>query len=263
MARLQWKQKYQDQMEEKRLQLDKEEYDYQNKMKNTLLQKAKNLIYEEHEKIRLLRSQQLYVNVIEGREKQIIENNLRKEKKVQDEKKWHEKQMNQLRHKGAMKKERQVLTHLKQKEYAEELKHQRIKEEVDRKKKLEEAKHQEIKKIKQKLTEDLTREQEAFFKKIDQRKKAKQDFIKLKHDTQKKKQKQLQLEQEEENKRKKQIEQMNALTLAKKALTKKLFDERQKTRQVLSDAASTELAKRSNDELELFISNQKKKRRRS
>ena len=72
-SKLRWKQEVLDREEEKRQEIDKKEAEIRNKLRQQTIQKAKALQYEENERVRLLRSQQLYTDVIETRQQPLKE----------------------------------------------------------------------------------------------------------------------------------------------------------------------------------------------
>ena len=64
-AKLQWKREVQEREEAKRKEIDKEEEVIKSEFRAAIIQRAKDLQYEEKEKVKFLRSQQLYTNVVE------------------------------------------------------------------------------------------------------------------------------------------------------------------------------------------------------
>ena len=75
-----------DQEEAKRIEMDKAEEALRKKSLETILNRSKEMKYEENEKVRFLRSQQLYTEVIETRDEQLREKTHREETRRREDK---------------------------------------------------------------------------------------------------------------------------------------------------------------------------------
>ena len=87
--RLLWKSKKLEEEEEQRKALDREEAESRAQKRTATLRRAEDLLYEQNDKVKAFRSQQLYVDVIADREKQILERREIEKAARKEEEKWH------------------------------------------------------------------------------------------------------------------------------------------------------------------------------
>lgn len=256
-SKLRWKQEVLDREEEKRQEIDKKEAEIRNKLRQQTIQKAKALQYEENERVRLLRSQQLYTDVIETRQQQLKEKKQLGDKLKEEERHWHQRtitsfqvatenhkrEQNALKERAIKNARAMVAQHIETERNSRMLQEKRMKEgkEIIRKVELD----------------NKNSRKEKTRKKAQARQKAKEEMKKLALDVKKKEEEQNSLERADEEKRQRDIERSSFIAKGRKDLEVKHFEERQAARNLLSDQASKELEIRASKEVEIFIRDQK------
>lgn len=95
--RLLWKTRKEEEDEERRRAQDREEAKLRAQQRKETKERANELIYERNDKVKALRSQQLYVDVIADRERQIIEKEAAEKVALEEEGRWHEFTMAEIR----------------------------------------------------------------------------------------------------------------------------------------------------------------------
>lgn len=262
-AKLDWKQEKSEKEEERRKALDMEEAALRQKFREATIRRANRLLYEENDKVKVLRSQQLYTDVISHREDQIEEKRLQETGEKEDEKKWHQDTLARIRHAELRENKQQEASKVKAREIARTLKMQ--KDDVERRKALhvEQQKEEEEAIIKNIALDDMAAEQKVFLEKLENRKRAKVEMEKVQNELIASRDEAHQREKQEVKKREDALLQMNNFAKARAALEKKQFDRRQETRKLLSDRASKELELRSIRELELFAKEQRQQDERA
>lgn len=256
-AKLKWKRDVQEREEEKRKEIDKEEEVIKAKLTSNIIKRAHDLQYEEKEKVKILRSQQLYTDVVETRKKQVEERKEKDRKLLEEERRWHEESVKQL--KDAERRNKDKIMQQKQKaiENAEVMKNQRIEIENERKKLLMSQRQAEEDLIKRVQAETATIEDNERKRKNQVRKECKEEMEMLFSDIKRKNQAMERKEMEDEKKRQDDIARMSFIASARAQLELKHFEERQTIRKLLSDRAAEELKLRSNREVEIFIKEQR------
>ena len=96
-ARLEWKYEKAKREEQRQQALDAEEVKMQEKERIDRLQHADSLIMEQTEKVRNFRSQQLLVETLNERDKQVLQKEERRKKVTEEEKLWHRTVMNDIK----------------------------------------------------------------------------------------------------------------------------------------------------------------------
>jgi len=246
-----------DQEEEKRKEIDREEEALKSKSNANILKRAKDLQYEEKDKVKFLRSQQLYTDVVATRNQQMKEKEDKKIKLIEEERKWHEKTLQMIQEAEIKDKLKSTLQKKRAMEIAEDMKNQRNENEKQKKIMMEKQRKSEEELIKRAQVEHAAMEERDRQRKNDLRRKNKEEMEMLFMDIENKNKANEEKEKEDEKKRKKDIERMEFVAFARSQLELKHFEERQKTRKILSDRAAEELKIRSNREVEIFIREQK------
>lgn len=221
------------------------------------LQRAKLLQYEEIERVKLLRSQQLYTDVIETRQNQLKEKEEEVRRNKMEESLWHERTMNNIQQ--STKKEENSLKLKKQKAVEIALATEKQKLEAEARTGLMKFKRMgEEKTFIRKLEEDNTKALEVLKKnKLETRNKLMKDMEKLAMDVKIKKNQERMNEMDDEERRQRDIERSSFVAKARSDLEVKHFQERQADRKLLSHRASKELEMRASREVEIFIRDQK------
>ncbi len=255
--KLQWKAETLAKEEAKRQEIDRQEEKLRNNLNEQTIARAKSLQYEQNEKVRYLRSQQLYTNVVETRQDQMME---RKEKDVQrrdEERQWHELSMKKLKHDEESERKKQEVKKKKAMENAALMKEQKL--EVERRNQMlhrkqraeEEALIQQVQKEKMLASEEIKR------RKAQARQNAKLGMEKLSLEAHAKVELERRTALEDEQKRDAEVARITYIARTRADLELKHFEERQAARKLLADRASVDLQQRAAREVELFIRDQK------
>ena len=256
-ARLEWKEKKAAQVEERRKALDLEEAKLRKKQHEQTIRRANISLYEKKEKVRGLRSQQLYTDVVTKREEQIKNKSLEERREAKEEENWHKETMERLRLLECKEKDDELVKKQQAREVALTVNRQRIDVEAEIARQIQEKKKKEAKMIEQIQREDLAAEQDAFMEKLEIKKKAKIEMEKMQLCLKTSQKEKVTEEEEEAKKRNEQLVQLGNIANARASLEKRHFGQRQAARKLLSDRAATELNQRSVKELELFVKHQK------
>lgn len=256
-AKLRWKEEVLAREEEKRLEIDKKEEALRDILKRETLQRAKALQYEENERVKLLRSQQLYTEVIATRQLQLKEKEEEVGRKKMEESLWHEKTMKAISR--ASKEEEEKLTLKKQKAVKIALVMESQKHQADTiARQNKKSRMEEEKALMRKLELDKTKaEQELQKSKEEARTKSKISMEKLAEDTHTKQDQDRLREMEDQDRRQRDIDRSSFVAKARCDLDAKNFQDRQAARMFLSERASQELKNRAAKEVDIFIRDQK------
>ena len=95
-SRLEWKDQKWKKEEEERMEVDRKEAALQENMRQAILENSRRQVFEQNDKVKWLRSHQLYIDVVEERAKQIsLSRNIEKDRH-QEELKWHKDTMKKV-----------------------------------------------------------------------------------------------------------------------------------------------------------------------
>jgi len=235
-----WKIEKQAREEAERLLLDKEEDELQRKARELQIKRANALLYEQTDKMKNLRSQMLYCDVIEEQKLQVQEKERKRAMERKMEEHWFKLQEQQLdeydqrEEKELMERVRKVATTAKMQQDQLEVNKQLYIKSLQNEK-------AEGERLRQKAEEDFRDEQE---KELAVRRKARLavEQLRLENEKLKKiKQQQLIKEQQEEEKRQADADAKEFMQHRRKAQEKKRFDEAQAIKKKLIDKASNNL----------------------
>ena len=256
-AKLRWKKEVLEREEAKRQEIDKKEEQLRNKIRQETIQRAKSLQYEEKERVRLLRSQQLYIDVVEKRQQQVKEKHDEFEKIKDEERMWHQRTMDSFQRATEKEKKENMIKKQKAIENAEAMAKQL--DEANKLAQMQQQKRMEEEKalIRQIKEDNKNEEKEQMIRKVENRRKGKAEMEKIALDIKTKQETCRVAELADEQKRQKDIDRTTFIALARADLEVKHFEERQAARKLLSDKASKELESRAAREVELFIRDQK------
>ena len=256
-ARLKWKEEKARNEEEERIKIDRKEAVLQEHARQEILENSRRQMFEQVDKVKRLRSQQLYINVIEERAKQIAQSKEMECKRNIEEKVWYNNAIEQIHQAERKEREEEKARKAKSVEIARALRQQRqdtLKE--DEKRRREEV--EEGKRLKQIAIDDLVDEQKKALSKIEETKRANASIVKENQNLKRIYEENKIAEAEEDEKLKREVAEMNRLALGRVNLEKKLFDERQAVRKKMIDKAIADLTERSEKEVELFVMEHKK-----
>ena len=256
-AKLRWKKEVLEREEAKRQEIDKKEEQLRNKIRQETIQRAKSLQYEEKERVRLLRSQQLYIDVVEKRQQQVKEKHDEFEKIKDEERMWHQRTMDSFQRATEKEKKENMIKKQKAIENAQAMAKQL--DEANKLAQMQQQKRMEEEKalIRQIKEDNKNEEKEQMIRKVENRRKGKAEMEKIALDIKTKQETCRVAELADEQKRQKDIDRTTFIALARADLEVKHFEERQAARKLLSDKASKELESRAAREVELFIRDQK------
>ena len=256
-ARLEWKENRAREEEERRQIIDEKEAELQGKIRKDVIDRAQRLLFEENAEVRHLRSQQLYTDVIEERAKQIRTKKEVKLRAKEEEREWHEETMKHVKLAEEREKQEIEKRKLKSKELALDLQKQRqiAKEVAEERKKEGEAESRRLRKM---ALEDLVEEQKKSLARKEMIKRANENNVKLVKNMKLRYEENRLVEAEVARKLERETDEMNRLALGRERLEQRMFDERQKARDKLTEKASQDIAIRSAREVELFVLEQQK-----
>ena len=256
-SRLEWKDQKWKKEEEERMEVDRKEAALQENMRQAILENSRRQVFEQNDKVKWLRSHQLYIDVVEERAKQIsLSRNIEKDRH-QEELKWHKDTMKKV-HMAELKESEEAATRkAKSIEIARDLKYQRqkAKEAEERQKKEDE---EEGKYLKQIALDDLVIEQKKAIAKMEKIKRANASIVKQNQNLKRIYEENQRVEAKEAERLKKEEAELNRLALGRAQLEKRLFDERQEVRKKMIDKATADLTARSEREVEAFVLEQQK-----
>jgi len=235
-----WKIEKQAREEAERLKLDKEEDELQRKQKEITLKRANVLLYEQTDKMKNLRSQMMYADVIEEQKLQLHEKDRKRSMEKRMEEHWYKQQQQQMdeydqrEDRELMERVQKVATTAKMQQDQLEINKQAYIKALQNEKAVGEQ-------LRQKAEQDMHDEQE---KEVAVRRKARLAVEQLRLENEKLKkirQEQNVKEQREEQKRHKDAENKDVMQQRRKAQEKKRFDDAQAIKKRMIDKASASL----------------------
>ncbi|GMH98241.1 hypothetical protein TrVE_jg14276 [Triparma verrucosa] len=242
-AKLDWKKEREEKEEAERRKTDQIEAELQRKTRVDAIKNANRLMYEQTDKMKFLRGQQLYTDVIADREDQVELFKRKAEEEKEIEKKWHEDMMVRLKESDRREKEETDRRKSKSLAICEIQKRQ-----------LQDTKDQLIMKLKkdyiegqlmkQMVTADIVEEQRIHAEKQAAQKAQNAEMLAANMNLKDLRKELLKVEEVEAAKRKKQVDDMQRIVKARAALEKKHFDERQAIRNKLIEVATRDLEAR-------------------
>mmetsp|Transcript_9949 Transcript_9949/g.13009 ORF Transcript_9949/g.13009 Transcript_9949/m.13009 type:complete len:467 (-) Transcript_9949:233-1633(-) len=247
-----WKIEKEEKAEKERQEIDRQEAELQKQIRLETIRKANEVLYQQTDRMKLLRSRMLLADVVQDREIQKQEKAMKKQYEKELEQQHHEEMMKQMK----LAEDRELEQILKQKKKAKHV-------QQDQQEQLEEYKSKYIKslmeekeegvRLRQKVEADFLEEADRLQSAKSKARKAAEEMLKSNEQFYMEKQRIKEREREYEiecdnhqNERLKKAE-------ARKALEKKRFDERQAQRQRMIDRATAELEAQKNMEEERLI----------
>ena len=255
--RLLWKTRKEEEDEERRRAQDREEANLRAQQRKETIERANELIYERNDKVKALRSQQLYVDVIADRERQILEREAAEKVTLEEENRWHESTMAEIQHAEREEARRAAERRQKAVQIGNDLRQQRVLAQEQEAKRLQRKQEEEQALIQRIHLEDREAEKKAAEEHRVMRPKAKAEIAQIALDAKENRARRLAEEEEDARYRAKQRENMINLANKRSQLEKKHFEERQRVKRMLSDTASKVLEERAARELETFLKGQR------
>jgi hypothetical protein len=236
-AKLDWKKERAEKEEEARRVVDQKEAELQRKTRVDAIKRANTLMYEQTDRMKFLRSQQLYTDVIADREDQVSSLEAKRQEQKDYDKMWHEKLMvNLTDHERREKAEAE-----KRKSKSKDISEIQQKQLVDTKntlvKKLE-ADYIEGQLIKQMTIDDIMEEQKIHAQKQEAARKQNAEMLAANMNLKDLRKELLKVEGVEAEKRAKDVASMNRIVVARQKLEKKHFNDRQAIRQRMIEVAT-------------------------
>jgi len=240
--KLLWKKEKEDRIEKERQEIDKKEAEIQRCTRVNLIKRANEMLYQQTDNMKNLRSQLLYSDVCKTRLDQIEEKKLVKDINQKRDKHYYDIMVKELAEADKRTKQEEELKKEKSRENAKIQQEQLEEFKLRYIEKLKKEKA-EGEKIKKKAEEDIIEERRAHAEKLMRHKIANEEMkianLKLKA---------LKLEMEseeraEDDKRKAGIKAKSELAIARKKLEAEKFEAKQQIRQRMIDRACARLAK--------------------
>ena len=254
--RLLWKTRKEEEDEERRRAQDREEANLRAQQRKETIERANELIYERNDKVKALRSQQLYVDVIADRERQIIEKEAAENVVRDEESRWHESTLAEIQQAEQEEARRAAERRQKAVRIGSDLREQRVLAQAEEAKRMQRKQEEEKALIERIQLEDRQAEEKAAEEHRIMRLKAKAEIAQIALDAKENRARQLAEEEEDARVRAKQRETMINLANKRSELEKKHFEERQRVKRMLTDTASKLLEERAAKELETFLKGQ-------
>jgi hypothetical protein len=242
-AKLDWKVERETNEEAARRVQDQAEAELARKTRVDAIRRANSLMYEQTDRMKFLRSQQLYTDVIADREDQVAFLNSKREALKEDDKKWHINMMENLEEAERREKAEAAKRKSKSKDISEIQQKQLVDTKNQLVKKLK-ADYVEGQLIKQMTIDDIMEEQAVHAAKLAAAKKQNAEMLKANMNLKDLRKELLKVEEVEAAKRKKDVQNMNRIVIARKALEDKHFEERQAVRQRMIEIATKDLESR-------------------
>lgn len=243
-SRLEWKARKEEEKERRWLEIDKEEADIQEKLRMDTKQRAKTLLYEQRERVRFLRSQQMYQEVLETRKQQIEQLKRKEEEVKRREAQLHEQAICKAKKEEEEEEEAIKQRNVQAKELSREMKATIEKLKEGKREKKEKQKNIEAEEIRNFEKEDYAIRLQAQSDKVKAMNKAKLDFIKTKQKRIDEQEAALKKEEEENQRREKEAAQMLETKQARILLERKHFETAEARKQLFYHNASQILAER-------------------
>ena len=250
--RLLWKTRKEEEKEEQRRALDREEAKLRSQQRQQTIARANELIYERNDKVKELRSQQLYTDVIADRERQIMEQQAANVTALKDAEEWHDHTMMLIREAEEEEARRAAERRQKTIRIGDDLHQQRVKAEEKEAMRLQKRQKEEQALIERIQLEERRSEEQAAEEHCRIRLKAKAEMAQIALDAEENRARRLQEEHQDAEIRAKQLKSMVNLTNKRSELEKKHFEERQALTRMLSDRVSTELQERAEKEEQIL-----------
>lgn len=261
-ARLEWKSEKAKREEQRQQALDAEEAKLQENANIERLQHADRLIMEQTEKVRNFRSQQLLVETLNERDKQMLLKEEERKKVTEEEKLWHRTVMNDIQNSEQKRKVDVARARQKSLELAKDLSLQKL--ERHRQLQLENRRRQEEEKntIRQIAEDNKAAEQAEIQLKLRRKEKAKAEMLQNEIILRQRRDDQLKQDQEETKRCEGELARRIKMSVARAQLEEEHFQQKQAMRKVLSDRASHDLKQRAEREFEIFERDQQLKYQR-
>eukprot|EP00981_Chlorochromonas_danica_P005354 scaffold1084_cov250-Ochromonas_danica.AAC.5 len=247
--------------EARRQEMDRQEAEMKREARLEAIRRANELLYDQTDKMKLLRSQKLYADVIYDRVKQVEDKRLTKEQKQEEEKKYHEEILRQVRDGDAQEREkleqqRKAVDEVKRSRAEQREEARRIREEVLRKNREEGLRmKQEAQERLEEELRDYDRKQKFIAENNLRTAQANAELKKIREELAE----QERVADEARDAEKEKIEYRKRML---KELEKQRFEKAQENRQKMIDRAVEELAKRSSHEEAILEKQQQDKRDR-
>lgn len=230
-----------------RQEIDRQEAELRKKNRIAAIQRANDLLYEQRDKMKLFRSQVMFCDVLDGRQKQLEENKRKKEASILEAKQDHENIMKKV-HELEVIEEEKIRQEKERFELISKTRQEQLLQAKAKKEALEEENRQlglSMKREAEVRFEEELLQQKEKWEQVKQRnlefKKANDDLKLIRAELARK-------EKLAEEQRKEEIKEIENRKIALKDLERKRFDKAQITRQKLIDRALENLKNTINNE---------------
>lgn len=255
--RLLWKSTKAEEDEERRRAIDRKEALSLAQQREETIRRAQAQLYEENGKVRAFRSQQLYVDVIAERGRQLAEKKDLADRSAEEEVRWHNEAMAKMEREERQEAEKARLDREHARRSGEEQRRQRTTAQAECSRALELKLAEELMVIEEiKLRDQLSKEQ-ATKESNERRRRARAEIDQIAIAAKENKECRRRQEEADSREREAQLETMVRFVNARSEVEKEHFDEKQKVRRHLQDRACSDLKERAAREVELFLKHQR------
>jgi hypothetical protein len=257
--KLRWKTERLEREEEQRRALDAEEEEHLQNERRATIEKARRLLHEEKDKMKLLKSHILHGEVLASRKMQIEEKKIAQLRQEQEENLYRQQLIQDI-HDAQIKEQEKmrvmkVNAQLKAKEMYEQMKH----EKNDRILLKIRERDEETVAIQKIMASEAMEISEIMKRKQNMKIQAMLEIAKIKDDARHERDLRILKEKEDSQRREKELESQYLMSKARMEIEKMHFQEQQRARKLISDTVSHDLKVRAQRELQFFIDSQKVK----
>jgi len=243
-SRLEWKARKKEEKERRWLEIDREEAEIQEKIRLDTIERAKTLLNEQRERVRFLRSQQMYQEVLETRKHQIEQIRQKKAEMEKIEAQLHQQAISKAKKEEEQEQEVIKLRNMQAKELSRKMKASMEKLKEEKRERKEKQKNIEAEEIRKFEKEDSEMRLQAQSDKVKALNEAKLDFIKIKQTRIDEQEAGLKKEEEENQRREREVTKMIETKQSRILLERKHFETAEANKKLFYHKASQMLEQR-------------------
>jgi len=244
-SRLEWKARKEEEKERRRQEIDKDEAELREQSRIHTIQRAQTLLNEQRDKVKFLRSQQVYQDVLETRKEQIAYMKSVSDEKERQEEIFHDNTMARIKEAEEEEKETSRRRNAQAMKLSREMKESMDKLKRELRRKQEQQKKDEAENIRKLNLEDSVIEQKTSLERLESAKKEKLDYYKMTKVMKCERDAAAKAEQEDSERREKIVLKMLENAQATRLLEKKNFERKEARKRLFYIKASQSLEQRS------------------
>lgn len=243
-SRLEWKARKKEEKERRWQEIDKEEAEIQEQLRLKTTQRAKTLLNEQRERVRLLRSQQMYQEVLETRTQQIAHMKRMKEEIEKKEALLHEQAIATVKKEEEEDQEAIKQQNMQARELARAMKESMEKKKIEKKARKEQQKKDEAEEMRKLEMEDRAMRQQVQSERVQAMNQAKLDYQKMKQIRIEEQEIVVWKEEEENKRRESELTRMLERKQSRILLERRHFERTEARKQLFYNKASQILEQR-------------------